>query len=354
MVSGYILLGAALYQIATRDDRYAKKNSMEFVVTDGARYKYDLGSIADAVFHNMDQNAYNLYPCEPNWIYSLCNLVGIGGIVASDKVLGNDYGDRLKDRFEAALANEFSNADGTILPIRSELTGFTIPGLAGAISDVAPSIFCGPYLPHVAHRHWALMKEENFNWTDDGNLELVNLVGADNLDPGNYRSGRGFVRVAMAGVATEFGDNKIRDELIRQTDEDHFAVYETRTGALKNKGLSTLGQIYTLRSRLGARGDWNSLLKDGPPEHCFRAPILDEVPFPDVLVGKAYSHDGETVDLVLYNGKKAGKFTLGFKNMKAGRAYKLGSQTAVADQNGEAQFSVLIDGRTAITLKPVD
>jgi hypothetical protein len=57
---------------------------------------------------------------------------------------------------------------------------------------------------------------------------------------------------------------------------------------------------------------------------------------------------------VLYNGKKAGKFTLGFKNMKAGRAYKLGSQTAVADQNGEAQFSVLIDGRTAITLKPVD
>jgi hypothetical protein len=76
MVSGYILLGAALYQIVTRDDRYAKVNSMEFVVTDGARYKYDLGSIADAVFRNMDQNPYNLYPCEPNWIYSLCNLVG--------------------------------------------------------------------------------------------------------------------------------------------------------------------------------------------------------------------------------------------------------------------------------------
>jgi hypothetical protein len=276
MVSGYILLGAALYQIVTRDDRYAKENSMEFVVTDGARYKYDLGSIADAVFHNMDQNPYNLYPCEPNWIYSLCNLVGVSGIVASDKVLGNDYGDRLKGRFEAALASEFSNADGTILPIRSELTGFTIPGLAGAISDVAPSVFCGPYLPHVAHRHWAIMKQENLCWTNDGHLELTNLVGADNLDPGNYRSGRGYVRVSMASVATEFGDEKIRDELIRQTDEEQFPVYETRTGALKNKGLSTLGQINTLRSRLGAHGDWNSLLKDGPPEHCFRAPILDE------------------------------------------------------------------------------
>jgi hypothetical protein len=354
MVSGCILLGAALYQIVTRDDRYAKKNSMEFVVTDGARYKYDLGSIADAVFNNMDQNPYNLYPCEPNWIYSLCNSVGISGIVASDKVLGNDYGDRLKGRFEAALASEFSNADGTILPIRSELTGFTIPGLAGAISDVAPSIFCGPYLPHVAHRHWALMKQENLRWRDDGHLELTNLVSADNLDPGNYRSGRGYVRIALASVATEFGDYKIRDELMRQTDEEQFPVYETRTGALKNKGLSTLGQINTLRSRLGAHGDWNSLLKDGPAEHCFRAPILDEVPFPDVLVGKAYSHDGELVELVLYNGKTAGKFTLGFKNMKAGRVYRLGSQAAVANQKGEAQLSFLVDGRTAVSLEPVD
>lgn len=123
MVSGYVLLAAALYQITTRDDRYTKKGSMEFVVTENARYKYDLGSIADAVFRNMDQNRWSLYPCEPNWIYTLCNLVGISGLVASDKVLGNNYGDRLKERFGSALASEFSNADGTILPIRSELTG---------------------------------------------------------------------------------------------------------------------------------------------------------------------------------------------------------------------------------------
>lgn len=115
MVSGYVLLAAALYQITTRDDRYTKPGSMEFVVTENARYKYDLRSIADSVFRNMDENPYNLYPCEPNWIYTICNLVGIGGIVASDKVLGNDYGDRLKKRFESALTKEFSSADGTIL-----------------------------------------------------------------------------------------------------------------------------------------------------------------------------------------------------------------------------------------------
>lgn len=352
MVSGYILLAAALYQITTRDDRYQKEDSMEFVVTDNARYKYDLRAIADAVFRNMDRNRWNLYPCEPNWIYTLCNLVGISGIVAGDKVLGTDYGDRLKERFDAALASEFSNADGTILPIRSELTGFTIPGLAGAISDVAPAVFCGPYLPHVAHRHWALMKRENLRWTEDGRLELTNLVGADNIDPGNYKSGRGFVRNAMASVASEFGDYNIRDELVRQMDEEHFPVFETKSGALKNKGLSTIGQCNGLRARLGARGDWLKLLTEGPPEHCFRAPILEKVTFPDVLVAKAYSHDGKSVELVLYNGRQPGVFELGFKNMKVGGYYRIGKEVAKADGKGEASFSVRIDGRTAILLEP--
>lgn len=352
MVSGYVLLATALYQIATGDDRYTKKGSMEFVVTERARYKYDVPSIAEAVFRNMDRNAYTLYPCEPNWIYTLCNFVGISGLLASDRLLGNIHSETLKQRFETGLMKEFSNADGTVLPIRSEVTGFTIPGLAGAISDVAPSLFCSPYLPHVAHRHWALMREENLHWNKDGKLELTNLVGADNLDPGNYKAGQGFVRCAMAGVAAEFGDHQIRDELIRQLDEEHFPVYETKTGALKNRGLSTIGQASSLRARLGATGDWNRLLTKGPPEHCFRAPILEEVSFPDVLVAKAYSHDGASVELVLYNGRNPGNFDLGFKNMMKGVEYELAGQTVRANDDGKATFSVNIEGRTALTLKP--
>jgi hypothetical protein len=50
----------------------------------------------------------------------------MGGIVATDRLLGNKYGKVLRDRFEHALETEFTNSDGTILPIRSELTGFTV------------------------------------------------------------------------------------------------------------------------------------------------------------------------------------------------------------------------------------
>ena len=93
------------------------------------------------------------------------------------------------------------------------------------------------------------------------------------------------------------------------------------------------------------------MIQEGPPEHIFKAPILDSVPFPEVLVAKAYSHDGESVEIVLYNGKAAGTFTLGFKQLKPGRKYKLGKQTITADKEGRGSVNLAIDGRTAVTLE---
>ncbi|KAG9185544.1 hypothetical protein G6011_06875 [Alternaria panax] len=141
----------------------------------------------------------------------------------------------------------------------------------------------------------------------------------------------------VASVATEFGDGKIRDELMRQTDEERYPVYETRKGALKS-----------------AKSNWTSMIKNGPPEHCFSVPVLDEVPFPDVLARKAYSLDGESVGRMLYNGRTTETSMLGFKNMKARRAYTLGEETALADHKGKARLSVNIDTRAAISLRPVD
>jgi hypothetical protein len=72
MVTGYILQAIGIYQSTTHDDRYTKKDCLEFEVTDKLKYKYDLGSLADAVYRNMNEAAYCLYPCEPNWLYTMC------------------------------------------------------------------------------------------------------------------------------------------------------------------------------------------------------------------------------------------------------------------------------------------
>lgn len=50
----------------------------------------------------------------------------MAGLVISDRVLGRDLGEKLRNRFERSLEEEFTECDGRILPIRSEFTGLTV------------------------------------------------------------------------------------------------------------------------------------------------------------------------------------------------------------------------------------
>jgi hypothetical protein len=199
-----------------------------------------------------------------------------------------------------------------------------IPALAGALSDSNNSILCSAYLPHIAARNWAFIKNETIPYTPEGKLELKNLVGADNLDPGNYKSGAGSIRAIFAAAAAEFGEENLLKDLLGQLDEEFFPVQETSSGALVNKGLSTLCRGAALRGRMAGYRDWVGMLRDGQPEQVLRGPMLEEVPFPQVLVAKAFSHDGEGMELVVYNGKQAGVFRLGFTRLRPGETYSLG------------------------------
>lgn len=93
------------------------------------------------------------------------------------------------------------------------------------------------------------------------------------------------------------------------------------------------------------------MITAGPPQNVLTGPILDEAPFPDVLVAKAYSPDGETLDLVLYPGKTEGKFELGFARLKAGESYRVEGANGgemVADKEGKATMEVELKGRTEV------
>lgn len=175
-------------------------------------------------------------------------------------------------------------------------------------------------------------------------------MGADKLDPGNYKPGLGAIRALFAAAAAEFGDEAVKVEMLRQLDEQYHPVFTTRTGALKNKGLSTIEQGSTLRARLSGFQDWVQMVTQGPSENVRRGPILTDCPFPDVLVAKAYSHDGEGMELVLYPGKDAGQFQLKFERLQVGETYDLSGKTAVASKAGDAMFDVKVDGRTALKL----
>ena len=273
----------------------------------------------------------------------------MAGLIISSRLLGNDYAEKIKPRFERALEDEMTEPDGRILPIRSELTGLTIPGLSGTLSDCINAMNLTAYLPHIGSRVWAIIRNEHIAY-ENGKLTVNDLRGADKMDPGNYKGGIGALRAFIAGCAAEFGDEKIRQDALEELDNEFFPVEATDSGALRNKGLSATAQVVALMARLMRHQDLANATLHGPDPVAMTGPILAEAEFPDVLVAKAYSHDGKGLDLVLYPGKEDGVFKLGFERLEKGKKYDIGGKKVVADSNGAASVDVKIDGRTQLTL----
>lgn len=71
MVTGYLGVAIGLYSSASGDRRYEEKECLDFHIADGVHFKRSFGDLADAMYRNMSVNDYCLYPCEPNWTYSL-------------------------------------------------------------------------------------------------------------------------------------------------------------------------------------------------------------------------------------------------------------------------------------------
>lgn len=276
----------------------------------------------------------------------------MAGLIISSRMLGNDYADKIKPRFEKALEDEMTEPDGRILPIRSELTGLTIPGLSGTLSDCINAMNLTAYLPHIGSRVWAIIRNEHIYYTDAGKLDVKDLRGADKMDPGNYKGGIGALRAFVAGCAAEFGDEQVRKDALDQLDNEYFPVEATPSGALYNKGLSATTQVVALMARLMRYQDLANATLYGPNPEAMQGPILSDCKFPDVLVAKAYSHDSKGLDLVLYNGKAAGKQTLGFDRLQPNAKYTLGQQTFQADAQGKGKVEVQLDGRTQFDLTP--
>jgi len=53
---------------------------------------------------------------------------------------------------------------------------------------------------------------------------------------------------------------------------------------------------------MGKGGDWANTIGVGIEEHIKAGPLLEHVPYPEVLVAKAYSHTG-TVSSVVGSGR---------------------------------------------------
>lgn len=349
MLTGYFGSQVNLYMHVTGDRRYAQPGSLTFRLNDRNVFAHDAHSINRSLVENYARSPYCLYPCEPNWIYPACNFRGMLSLVAYDSVFGTDHSTRLSERFWTAVDREFTDEAGSIVALRSSLTGmpFPFPG-----SDLSFAPMAHIFAPERAERLWSPIATglRRAMVEQDGARALA--LPNKGIDFGNYRPGtRALAACSIMQIAREFGDDELA-EAARHTLRLHGGE-SGEGGVLSFAAGSNMANAYGMQGIFARRDDMRAAWLEGPAPACRKGPLLQSDAYPDLLVASAHS-DGDDLRLVLYPASADGPVRLDFSRLRPGARYVIaGAQMdVVAGADGTASVHVPLRGRTELRLHP--
>ena len=350
MLTGYFLPQTALYSATTGDDRYGQPGSLTFRLSDRRQWAHDNHTINRSIVENLERSAYCLYPCEPNWIYPGCNMRGMLGMVAHDLAYGTNNAARFTPRFLAQLAEEFENAAGSIIALKSSIIGMPLPFPAS--DDVYPA-YLNTFAPAHARSRWAINSAELMDkMTLVDGVPMLDLPEGG-IDFGSYAKGGLVMNTAsLLGSAREMGDEEIAEAVVN-TLEAKGGV--TRDGGVRRylKG-SNLANFSLAGASLTRRNALQQLYNRPQDAGVRNGPRLAEARYPDALVARAVS-DGSGLDLVLYGTPDNAAHDLGLERLRPGTTYAIAERPGIrftADPRGRAKIAVELSGRTTLTMRP--
>ena len=350
MLTGWFGLHVGMYTAATGDRRYAQPGALTFRRNARVAYAHDAHTIAASVAANFARADYTLYPCEPNWVYPICNHYGMASLVLHDRLYGTSDAKTHLPGWLANLDSEFTDEAGSVIGLRSELTGLRFPFPAG---DMGFAHFASLWSRERAERQWAVARTElsGLIAPDAEGKPRLTVPGAG-FDFGNYRRGMAGTYASVLTGAREFGDDELAEAAERALDADG-ARTEDR-GVVHYAAMSNLMNIQACVGKLRRTGDFRRAVLEGAPETALRGPLLAHAKYPDVLVARATSN-GENLELVLHPGAAAGMQRLGVERLRPGASYQVrgaSSSRFVADAEGRAELDVALAGRTALEIAP--
>jgi hypothetical protein len=352
MLTGWFGMHVGQYMLNSGDRRYAEEGALTFRLNSRTAYEHDFHTIVRSVADNYAhyENAFCLFPCEPNWMYPICNHYGMTALAVHDRLFGTDYVARFLPSWLEKLDTEFTDASGSIIGLRSQLTGFEFPFPTG---EAGYASFAHCFAPDRARRLWAIARREIAPaiHADDSGKARISLPGRG-LDAGNYSFGHTAAFGSIMMAAREFGDTEIAEAAQRSLDAD--CRLSVDGGVRRYLAGSNLANISTATGRLMRTGDFRRSFVEGPSEATLAGPALVGVAYSDVLVARAYSR-GKDLELVLYPASRPTHPTLTITRLDPGRRYTVaGAQpgTIVADAAGRATVDADVYARTAITIRP--
>lgn len=350
MLTGFHGLMVGMYA-SLNDDRYSRPGALTYRWNDRVGYAHDYGALAESVHRNMSASPFTLFPCEPNWIYTVCNTFGMSTLLSHDQLHGTRYFADLEQSLRQAYETEFLRPDGRIIGVRSSHLGLSWNLWAGPAIQMTTSYWMHAALPDIAQRTWWLLRESALS-RRDGSVALPRSVSG-RLDPGNYQLGTdtyGLIVTLMA--AREMGDEEWATAAQRTLDERE-EVAEAN-GARRYANASGLGNLYANLGRFGRRSALRDLVVFGAPDAWRSGPVLAEAAYPDVLVAKAVT-DGRALDLTLRPGNGPVRSRLRIERLLPGREYAVHGATEdviVASAAGEAVIDIDLGDRHEVRIAP--
>ena len=349
MYSGWYATQLGLFEAVTGDLRFDEPGALTLTAKDGTAYPHDFPDLIRTLAQNERDSKFCLFPCEPNWIYPLCNNQAALGIRLYDRIHGTAYWSEMAPLYRRRLEDEFVDLDGHMVLIRSNRTGFTIPGLSSHAEDSILAFWMHPLFPDLSERLWGLARQAMFRETGTG-LELLPIKPW--LDPGNYRFNTAYALGALGMAARELGD----EEAVKAVRTGMEGLETNREGGVvSHPGLSIWSHSFLLKTRVGRANGLADLTNHGPDERWTKGPVIADAQYPEILPARAVS-DGDVLEAVLYPGQGSGRFDIGFAQLRPGARYRLDGLTeaeGMADEHGKIRTNVELSGRQEIRLAPL-
>ncbi|GAC1577084.1 MAG: hypothetical protein NVS3B5_08980 [Sphingomicrobium sp.] len=338
MLSGFLGVSLGLYETSSGTSPFAKPGALTFRWDDKTQFRYNHETLLEEVVKNYQRYDLGWFPCEPRWIYSMCNLVGRTSLALHDARHGTHLVDRIGDRYDQTMTEEMLMPDGRIKVCTSSPFGFQVPSLSGLFGETWGIRFMTPHAPEEAERLWQVLRQEFIGVKPDGHLDFKLLpLGWDTRKPANFSSAQWpelYPLMMTLWAALEMGDEPI--------------VAATRLTLDHRYGAGTAdSQTWTRRNTV------RDMVNKGLPEAWRTGPLLSDATYPEVIVTRAVS-DGVALNLVLRAGSDPCRTRLGFSRLKPGRSYRVvqTGQMVVAALDGTASLDFELAQRSVLDLVP--
>lgn len=342
MYYGWYAAMLGLNQLNFGDERFSRPGGIRLEHPNGTVYETSFPDLCQLILKNMQGSDFCLFPCEPRWVYPICNNFGALALRCHDRLYGTTLWDSVKDRYRKGLEDEFITPVGRITAIRDYYTGLTLPALTATMADAITAMFIHPVLPDIAARSWAIIRHDLIQIID-GKV-VLKLNGWDKIDFGNYRPSLLTTYALIAVAAREMGDDEVADGLLARIDSEFPS--ETIGGVRHYPRGSTSAHAVIHAARVLRANTLYDLVNVGMPEAWKTGPVLERAEYPKVLVAGAVSN-GEDLKLHLATESGESLHTLGLAQLKPGARYRLvgsGPETFVAEADGRARIAVSLSG----------